>query len=331
MAKINSAQELKDYALRQLGQPVINVEIADEQMDDRIDQTIDEFLEYHYNGYDEVPLIYETKKSDELNGYLTLPDNVIGVTHVFSSNDTMTSSEIIDDYQWQVYNEIYWSIWAANGDTGMFDIVSLYSFNEYMGTLESLLDTNVSYTFNAATKILRTHRPLKTYTYTFTVVGDSESPNFIEIDGDETGLARPDRELSFTKDGSDKLYKIDSSEYFESGDVTRIYTTESMTIPTESPLEVFIHTGNMVAMTCYAEVDRNKHGSIFDELWVREMVVARFQNQWANNLRKYKGVKLPGGVEFDVQGMMQESKEEMKRLKEELDTKYSEPPEPFIG
>lgn len=325
---ITSATELKEYALRQLGKPVINIEIDEEQMDDRIKQTLDEFLEYHVDGYTEVPLVYETKKSDERNGYLTLPDNIISVTHVFNSSDTTTSTDILDDYQWQIYNELYWSIWSTGGGTGAFNIVSLYNFREYMATLESMLETNVSYTFNPVTKFLRTRRIPKTYTHNFTVVGDGISPNYIEVSGDITKTASSDRELSF--DDEETLYTIESSEYLDSGDVTRIYTKETMDIPDYSPLEVNIYSGNMVAMITYAEIDRNTQ-TIFNQLWIREMVVARFQNQWANNLRKYKGVKLPGGVEFDVQGLMKDSKEEITRLREELETKYNEPPEPFIG
>ena len=50
MAKPTSRQELVEYALRRLGAPVLEINVADEQLDDILDDTIQYFQERHYDG-----------------------------------------------------------------------------------------------------------------------------------------------------------------------------------------------------------------------------------------------------------------------------------------
>ena len=50
MAAPNSKATLKEYALRRLGKPVLEVNVADDQIDDALDYTIEKFQEYHYGG-----------------------------------------------------------------------------------------------------------------------------------------------------------------------------------------------------------------------------------------------------------------------------------------
>ena len=50
MAKPASRQELKDYALRRLGHPVIDINVEDGQMEDRLDDALQFFAEYHFDG-----------------------------------------------------------------------------------------------------------------------------------------------------------------------------------------------------------------------------------------------------------------------------------------
>ena len=64
MAKPTTRQELVDYALRQLGAPVLEINIADEQLDDLLDDTIQYFQERHYDGVARTYLKYEFTEED---------------------------------------------------------------------------------------------------------------------------------------------------------------------------------------------------------------------------------------------------------------------------
>ena len=64
MAKPTTRQELKDYCLRQLGAPVLEINVADEQVDDLLDDTIQYFNERHFDGVEKTYLKYKISQED---------------------------------------------------------------------------------------------------------------------------------------------------------------------------------------------------------------------------------------------------------------------------
>lgn len=113
MAQPASKQELKDYCLRKLGFPVIDINIDDDQVDDRIDDALQKYAEFHFDGTTAEYLKYQISATDYTNRYLTMPDSIVGVRRVFPiSTDTVNSGSgsnfnIFDlNYQLRL-NELY--------------------------------------------------------------------------------------------------------------------------------------------------------------------------------------------------------------------------------
>lgn len=113
MAQPASKSELKDYCLRELGFPVIDINIDDDQVDDRIDDALQKYAEFHFDGTHSEYLKYQITATDYTNKYLTLPDAIIGVKRVFPmSSDSIntgsgTNFNIFDlNYQLRL-NELY--------------------------------------------------------------------------------------------------------------------------------------------------------------------------------------------------------------------------------
>ena len=79
MAKPASRQEFKEYILRKIGAPVIQINASDEQIDDRIDEAISFWNDYHYNGAEHVYLKHQLTQTDIDNGFIELPTEVINV------------------------------------------------------------------------------------------------------------------------------------------------------------------------------------------------------------------------------------------------------------
>ena len=79
---ITTRQGLIDYCLRRLGSPVTEINVDDEQVSDRIDDAIEFFQEYHFDGVEKVFLKHEIKQVDINNEYLTVEDAVISVLRV---------------------------------------------------------------------------------------------------------------------------------------------------------------------------------------------------------------------------------------------------------
>lgn len=100
---VTNRDQLKEYALRALGAPLITIDIADEQAEDRIDEAIAFFREYYFDGIEKVYLKHEITSQNQTDKYITLPDHVWSVNRVFPyPTSSSTSSVNIFDLQYQL-------------------------------------------------------------------------------------------------------------------------------------------------------------------------------------------------------------------------------------
>ena len=122
MAKPNSREELKEYALRKLGSPVIEINVDDAQVEDRIDDALQMFSEYHFDGVQRAFYKYQITASDISNGYistdnLTKNDGAVGpelesgnqiisVLRIFEFSESGSSNIFSIPYQLAL-NDIY--------------------------------------------------------------------------------------------------------------------------------------------------------------------------------------------------------------------------------
>lgn len=92
MASPASRDQLKDHCLRKLGFPVVDINVDDDQLDDRVDDALQLFREYHYDGTEDVYLAHKVTAGDVSNTYVTLADSIIGVSRVMPINSGSISS-----------------------------------------------------------------------------------------------------------------------------------------------------------------------------------------------------------------------------------------------
>lgn len=85
MAVPNSRDTFKETCLRRLGKPVIEINVSDEQVDDRIDEALKYYWDYHFDGSDKVYYKHQVTQTDIANKYITLPDNILGVVSISTS------------------------------------------------------------------------------------------------------------------------------------------------------------------------------------------------------------------------------------------------------
>jgi len=96
MAVPNTRESFKNYCLRRLGEPVIDVNVDDEQVEDRIDEALKYYQDYHYDGTERVLIKHETTQTDKDNGYITLNDSVIGVHRILDIGQAVQSSNLFN-------------------------------------------------------------------------------------------------------------------------------------------------------------------------------------------------------------------------------------------
>lgn len=108
---VNSRQALKEYCLRRLGYPVIKIEVDDSQVEDRIDDALEFYREIHFDGSEKIYFKKKITQDDINNKYVTLPDNILGISKVLPFKDNFSSQLYIDyafDPKFQlIQSEIY--------------------------------------------------------------------------------------------------------------------------------------------------------------------------------------------------------------------------------
>jgi len=107
MAKITSREKFKEYILRRLGAPVIDINVDDEQIEDRIDDALLKYRDYHFDGMQHVYYPYQLTQTDITNQYVTLPEDFVGVTRIFDINDSYGAMNLFN-IRYQLHlNELF--------------------------------------------------------------------------------------------------------------------------------------------------------------------------------------------------------------------------------
>jgi hypothetical protein len=170
MAQPSSRQQLIDYCKRQLGAPVLQINIADTQVDDIIDTSIQYYQEYHYDGIEKMYLKHEFtaedvvrfNETDEITStddpdgsiwenrknFIEVPDHVIGIERVFGVTSNLSSNEM-----WGLSNQYFLlDVFSfSSGYTfGNFDMSYYYMIKQYFETLDMVVNVGglVQYRFN---------------------------------------------------------------------------------------------------------------------------------------------------------------------------------------
>ena len=271
MAAPNSKATLKEYIKRALGAPVLEINIDDDQFDDRIDQALQYFHQYHYDGSIKMYLKHQVTdskitgmKADESftenaagthaynneafkqqNNYIVLPDFVMAVMNIFPFNDKHNLNMFDLRYQLRL-NDIY--------DLTATNILYYEQVQQHIQMLDNILVGQTPIRYN-------THM------------------NRLYFDGD-----------------------VD-----------------------------MINDNEFLLIECYRKIDPTDFTDIFNDMWLKKYATALVKYQWGENLSKFSGIALPGGVTLDAQTMKEEALAEIQRLEEESRLNYELPVMDMIG
>ena len=138
MPSVRTRQKLVDYCLRALGSPVIEVNVDDDQIQDRVDDAIRFFSEYHFDGVEQVYLKYQIQPQDIANRYISIKADNPGfqlADRDFTNNEDPTAADILLEDLITSVTKI-WHITAQS--VGMFDVRYQYALNDLytFGTID---------------------------------------------------------------------------------------------------------------------------------------------------------------------------------------------------
>ena len=83
--------------------------------------------------------------------------------------------------------------------------------------------------------------------------------------------------------------------------------------------------GEFIIIECYRILDPNTFTDVYNDLYLKKYVTAQMKKQWGNNLKKFSGVQLPGGVTLNGQIIYDEAVQEIQLLEQEVESRYQEP------
>jgi len=108
MAVPTTRAQFKEYCLRALGKPVIEINVDDDQVEDRIDESLRYYWDYHFDGTEKVYYKHAITAQDKENKYITLPENIIGAVRVFPIGDPSIRSDDLFNIRYQIaLNDLY--------------------------------------------------------------------------------------------------------------------------------------------------------------------------------------------------------------------------------
>jgi len=268
--------QLINYGLRQLGAPILQINVDDDQLHDLVDDTVQIYQERHYNGIERMYLKYKVTQEDLDRGRAKGTDGVgIVTTSGISTNSATTVSS-------QFYET---SNFLAVPDT-ILGVNKIFKFDTSsisggMFSIKYQLFLNDLYYFNSV--------ELLQYAMTKTYLEDIDF------------LLTTDKQIRFNM-RQDKLYMdID-------------WGAQS--------LDTFF------VIDCFRAIDTEQ---IYNSPFVKRYFTALLKKQWGQNLIKFRGTKLPGGIELNGREIYDEGVRELDALRSRMTQDYEMPPLDFIG
>lgn len=159
MAKPRSRQELKDYCLRALGAPVIEINVDDEQVEDRIDEALRYFVDWNSFGTEKTYYKYQVTEQDRTNGYINTDNiggtgagaNIISISRVFQVGFNLQMNNVFNVRYQMALNDFY------GLRTGQMNLNFFVSTMQYIEMLQQLLDPEKQTTFSRYANKLTIH------------------------------------------------------------------------------------------------------------------------------------------------------------------------------
>lgn len=246
MAQPTTREEFKRRILQNLGEPVVEVNVADDQVENKIDEALYFWQEYHYSATERAYLPVIITDGDKENGYITMPDTVIGVNRVIHIG---TST----------------------------------------GVTQNLLSLN--YQVRVALIDLFRHYDRSLVPYYMAM----QHIRFLDL------ILAPQPTINFNRH-TDRLYIFTNW--------SRLNTGEYLLIDTRTILNV---------------------AEMWSDLFLQRYATALLKYQWSENMTKWNGVQMPGGVSIDFNDKKAEARDEIERLELMMKQTLQEPLGIYVG
>ena len=283
MASPSSRSELADYCRRQLGAPVLEINVADEQVDDIIDDAVQFFQERHFDGVAQAYLKYRITQDDIDRGRASMASGKkqTGITTTTATADIAGTDVTFSYYENSNFLQIPASV---IGVTKIYHFDGTNTMTNNMFSVKYQMFLNDIY-YWGSTELL-TYAMTKTYL---------EDINF---------LLTTEKQIRFNK-RMDRLY-LD----IDWGSVSK---------------------DDWLVIDCFRQLDPSDYARVWNDSFLKKYTTALLKRQWGQNLLKFQGVKLPGGVELNGRQIYDDAEKDLEIIREQMSNTYELPPLDMIG
>ena len=246
MALPTTREQFKEYCLRRVGAPVTQINIDEDQLQDRIDDALQYYWDFHFDGTEKMyykALIDQTAKD---NKYITLPENIIGAIHVFPIGTSLSTNNLFNIRYQIALNDLY--------DLTATTMVPYYMAMQHIQLLEQLLVGMNPLSYNRRSNRLYLHM------------------------------------------NWDKL-----------------------------------SVGEYIIVEAFQVVDPEVYTKVWSDRWLQKYATEMIKQQWGQNLIKFQGVSLPGGMQFNGEKIYNDATAELRRLEDTMISGFSNPVQMFMG
>lgn len=256
MAKLSTLVDLKDYCLRRLGYPTIQINVTEDQIWDRLQDAIDFFNEFHADSTARVFHKHQITETDIENQYITIPDTITHVKRILPlSDEGMTSSAIFDPvYQMRMSDFLSFNHLGS----------SVQYWNQWQSHIKMI----------------------------------------------QMQLSGAQQEIDFTRYEHQLKIRVDWEADITKGQWVIIEAERLLLDP---------------------EMEINDPSDVFNDQFLKQYATALIKEQWGENLSKFDGVQLPGGVTFSGERIRNEAREDIQRIREEARNFWEDPLGIFVG
>jgi hypothetical protein len=311
MPQPQTKQELADWILRKLGAPVINVEIADIQLEDAIDDAVQYFQQYHFDGSSRS---YRTVKvsADLLAGNDRRPQNINAQyydpsANYFIGDRVMTKVDGKKGYHIYVKVDSDTDL-SFDSEFMLEDTVlnqDLYDFSRegQIGITipDNIIGINKVFRVTAAQTL-----GMWNYEYQFFMT------NFDWFYGSGGMGGMPMTNYYITKQNLDFIDSMINTEPAVRFNKHQNKLWIDFSWKQKAKLDQYF------LVEVYEAADPEVWGDVYNDIWLKKYAAALAKMQWGSNLKKYTNTELPGGITLDGQTLYLEGKEEKDALEEEM-------------
>jgi hypothetical protein len=318
---LSTREQLQDYCLRRLGWPVVEINVDEDQVTDRIDDALQFFQEYHFDGVERTYVKHRlTGSTVRLN---------LSVASSFTVGETITG--------------------ATSGAKAIVKGLSGNQISVEESTADWVGGESITGSESGYTAAVSLTNPYEK--------GDIEN-NYIPIGNGILGINRVfnfggtnslDTEDIFNIDyqfrlndlynllGADMIYysmvkqNLQSLEQLLMSSRQIRWNRKTNRLYIDTDWDKTFNIGDYIVAEAFAIVDPETYTEVYDDMFLKKYATALIKRQWGENMKKFGGIQLPGGVTLNGKEVYDEAIEEIRMIEQEMQSKYELPPSFMVG